>query len=76
MLHLLKRHPIPISAFFRHSLVLTYALSREVLEPLLSKLHFFSRREWRNAASEAGSMVRTEMEMTPFVHAYVLRENS
>jgi hypothetical protein len=35
MLHLLKRHPIPISAFFRHSLVLTYAFPPEVLEPLL-----------------------------------------
>ncbi len=35
MLHLLKRHPIPISAFFCHSLVLTYAFPPEVLEPLL-----------------------------------------
>ena len=35
MLHLLKRHPIPISAFLRHSLVLTYALPPEILEPLL-----------------------------------------
>lgn len=35
MLHLLKRHPIPISAFFRHSLVLTYAFPPEILEPLL-----------------------------------------
>jgi SAM-dependent methyltransferase len=39
-------------------------------------LHFFSRREWQNAASEAGLMVRTEIEMTPFVHAYVLRKDS
>lgn len=30
-----KRHPIPISAHFRHSLVLTYALEPEILEPLL-----------------------------------------
>jgi hypothetical protein len=37
MLHLLKRHPIPISAFFRHSLVLTYAFPSEILEPLLPK---------------------------------------
>ena len=36
MLHLLKRHPVPMSAFFRHSLVLTYAFPREVLEPLVS----------------------------------------
>lgn len=35
MFHLLRRHPIPISAFFRHSLVLTYALSPAVLQPFL-----------------------------------------
>jgi hypothetical protein len=35
MWHLLKRHPLPIQAFFRHSLVLTYAFPREILEPLL-----------------------------------------
>jgi hypothetical protein len=32
----LKRHPLPIQAHFRHSLVLTYALPRTVLEPLLA----------------------------------------
>lgn len=36
MWHFLKRHPIPIVAHFRHSLVLTYALPRKCLEPLLS----------------------------------------
>lgn len=35
MKHLLQRHPIPIVAQFRHSLVLTFALPRECLEPLL-----------------------------------------
>ena len=35
MLHLLKRHPFPVVAFFEYSLVLTYALPRTVLEPLL-----------------------------------------
>jgi hypothetical protein len=35
MLHLLRRHPLPISAFFRHSLVLTYAVPQQVLQPLL-----------------------------------------
>jgi hypothetical protein len=35
MLAFLKRHPIPISAFFRHSLVLTYAFPREILASLL-----------------------------------------
>ena len=38
-------------------------------------LHFFSRGEWRNAASEAGLMVRTEVAMTPFVRVYVLGKN-
>ena len=31
----LKRHTIPVTAYFRHSLVLTYAFPKEVLEPLL-----------------------------------------
>jgi Uncharacterized conserved protein (COG2071) len=35
MLHLLKRHPLPVAAFFRHSLVLTYAFPQEILRPLL-----------------------------------------
>jgi len=35
MFHLLKRHPIPIAAFFRHCLVLTYAFPPETLQPLL-----------------------------------------
>lgn len=35
MRHLLQRHPIPVKAWFRHSLVLTYALPASVLEPLL-----------------------------------------
>ena len=36
MWHLLKRHPLSMQAFFRHSLVLTYALPRRVLDPLLA----------------------------------------
>ena len=35
MLHLLKRHPLPVRAFFRHCLVLTYAFPKRVLVPLL-----------------------------------------
>jgi hypothetical protein len=35
MLHLLKRHPFPVKAFFRRSLVLTYAFPSDLLEPLL-----------------------------------------
>ena len=32
MLYWLKRHPIPVSAILRHSLVLTYAFPAAVLE--------------------------------------------
>lgn len=35
MLAALRRHPIAIQAFFRHSLVLTYAYPEEILRPLL-----------------------------------------
>jgi len=35
MRHLLQRHPLPVKAWFRHSLVLTYALPAESLTPLL-----------------------------------------
>jgi hypothetical protein len=35
VLYRLKRHPLPIKAFFRHCLVLTYAFPREILQPLL-----------------------------------------
>ena len=35
MLHLLKRHPIPIAAHFEHVLVLTYAFPCDLLVPLL-----------------------------------------
>jgi Uncharacterized conserved protein (COG2071) len=35
MIYALKRHPLSIRAFFGHCLVLTYALPRERLEPLL-----------------------------------------
>ena len=36
MLHLLKRHPIPVSAHFDATLVLAYAVPQEQLKPLLS----------------------------------------
>ncbi len=35
MLHLLKRHALAVEAFFRRSLVLTYAFPRGILQPLL-----------------------------------------
>jgi len=67
MLHLLKRHPIPISAFFRHSLVLTYALPPETLEPLLPKglvLDLF-----RGHAFLAIALVQTERLRPSFLPA-------
>ncbi|HEY6986910.1 MAG TPA: DUF2071 domain-containing protein [Bryobacteraceae bacterium] len=36
MLHLLKRHPFPVKAFFRQSLVVTYAFPSKLLQPLLA----------------------------------------
>ncbi len=36
MLHLFKRHPFPMEAHFEFTLVLTYALPAEVLQPLLA----------------------------------------
>jgi SAM-dependent methyltransferase len=36
-------------------------------------LHFFTRREWREAARAAGLEVRREFAMTPFVHVFVMR---
>jgi hypothetical protein len=36
-------------------------------------LHFFPQREWRQAARQAGLEVRSELEMTRFVHVFVLR---
>jgi hypothetical protein len=35
MRYLLKRHPLPVTAFFRHCLVLAYAFPHELLRPLL-----------------------------------------
>ena len=72
MLHLLKRHPIPISAFFRHSLVLTYAFPPEVLEPLLPKglaLDLF-----RGHAFLAIALVQTERLRPSFLPAAMGRD--
>jgi hypothetical protein len=67
MLHLLKRHPIPISAFFRHSLVLTYAFSPEVLKPLLPAALVLDT--WRGFAFLAIALVQTENLRPSFLPA-------
>jgi hypothetical protein len=67
MFYLMKRHPIPISAFFRHSLVLTYAFPPAVLEPLLPKglvLDLF-----RGYAFLAVALVQTERLRPSFLPA-------
>lgn len=58
MFHWLKRHPIPVSAFFRHSLVLTYAFWPEILEPLLAPGLVLDT--WQGHAFLAIAMVQTE----------------
>ena len=58
MLHWLKRHPIPVSAFFRHSLVLTYALPPRILEPFLP--HGLALDTWHGHAFLAIALVQTE----------------
>jgi hypothetical protein len=58
MLHLLNRHQIPISAFFRHSLVLTYAFPPELLQPLLPAALVLDT--WRGFAFLAIALVETE----------------
>lgn len=57
-LHLLKRHPIPISAFFRQSLVLTYAFPPDALQPLLP--HGLVLDTFRGYAFLAIALVQTE----------------
>jgi uncharacterized protein YqjF (DUF2071 family) len=58
MLHLLKRHPVAVKAFFRHSLVLTYALRPEVLEPLLPE--GLALDTWGGCGFVAIALVQTE----------------
>jgi hypothetical protein len=58
MLHLLKRHPISIAAYFRHALVLTYAFPPEILEPLLPK--GLALDAWNGYGFLAVALVQTE----------------
>jgi len=54
----LRRHPIPIEAFFRYSLVLTYAFPQEVLAPLLP--HGLTLDSYEGNAFLAIALVQTE----------------
>jgi hypothetical protein len=67
MLHLLKRHPIPITAFFRHALVLTYAFPPEVLGPLLPE--GLTLDTWDGFGFLAVALVQTEHLRPSFLPA-------
>jgi Uncharacterized conserved protein (COG2071) len=58
MLHLLKRHPVAITAFFRHALVLAYAFPPEILEPLLPQ--GLELDTWSERGFLAVAMVQSE----------------
>lgn len=57
MLYLLKRHPVPISAWFEHCLVLAYAYPAEALRPLLPP--GLTVDEWNGVGFVAVAMVQT-----------------
>lgn len=69
MLHVLKRHPLPVRAFFRDSLVLTYALKKEALEPLLPPgLTVDAWNEWGFVAI---ALVQTEQLRPSFLPRWI-----
>jgi len=72
VLHLLKRHPIPIVACFRHVLVLTYAFPPQVLEPLLPEGLVLDI--WRGRAFLAVALVQTEGLRPSFLPAAMGRD--
>jgi uncharacterized protein YqjF (DUF2071 family) len=72
MLHLLRRHPIPIAAFFRHSLVLTYALPPEIVAPLLPEGLVLDT--FRGHAFLAIALVQTERLRPSFLPAFLGRD--
>jgi uncharacterized protein YqjF (DUF2071 family) len=69
---LLKRHPIPVSAFFRHSLVLTYAFPPEILEPLVPR--GLALDVFRGHAFLAVALVQTERLRPSFLPAALGRD--
>jgi Uncharacterized conserved protein (COG2071) len=67
MLERLRRHPVPIVARFRHSLVLTYAFPGELLRPILPPgLVLDTLDDWGFAAV---ALVQTERLRPSFVPA-------
>ena len=72
MLDWLKRHPIPISAFFRHSLVLTYAFPPALLEPFLPEA--LALDTYQGHAFLAIALVQTEDLRPSFLPAGMGRD--
>jgi Uncharacterized conserved protein (COG2071) len=72
MLHLLKRHPIPMAAFFRRALVLAYAFPPELLESLLPEGLVLDT--WRGQAFLAVALVETEHLRPSFLPAATGRD--
>jgi len=72
MLHLLKRHPVTVKAFFRHSLVLTYALRPATLEPMLPE--GLALDTWQGKGFLAIALVQTEGLRPGFLPATVGRD--
>jgi hypothetical protein len=72
MLHLLKRHPLPITAFFRRSLILTYAFPRDLLQPLLPQGLILD--SYRDFGFLAIAMVQTERLRPSFLPAALGRD--
>jgi len=72
MLHLLKRHPVAVKAFFRRSLVLTYALRPEALEPLVPE--GLALDTWRGRGFLAIALVQTEGLRPGFLPAAMGRD--
>jgi uncharacterized protein YqjF (DUF2071 family) len=73
MLERFRQNPVPVSAHFRHSLVLTYAVPSEVLRPLLPPglvLDTFDD----DTGFAAVALVQTERLRPSFVPAYLGRD--
>ena len=68
MLYRLQRHPFPVEATFRHSLVLTYALPAARLQPYLPA--GLRLDEWNGFAFLAIALVATEGLRPSFLPAY------
>ena len=72
MLHLLKRHPLPVAAHFKFCLVLTYALPEAVLAPLLPP--GLTVDSWHGLGFVAVALVQTEKLRPAFLPAFLGRD--